>query len=154
LAEKESVWNYPRPPRLEPVNRHIRVLFAEMVVAETRQALRVLETSHPPTYYIPPEDVRQDLIRVTTVHSICEWKGEAQYFDLQLGERRSANACWSYPNSSSAFLPLKDYIAFYADRTDGCFVDGERVTAQPGPFYGGWITSEIVGPFKGEPGIR
>lgn len=150
----ESVWDYPRPPRVEPVDRPIKVLFAGVVVAETRRALRVLETSHPPAYYLPPADVRLDLLQPAAGRSICEWKGEARYFDLVVGGRRSAAACWCYPDPTAEFVSLKDYLAFYAGRTDGCFVDGEKVVAQPGSFYGGWITSGIVGPFKGEPGIR
>jgi len=153
LSGKESVWDYPRPPRVEQVDRLVRVLFAGEVVGETRRALRVLETSHPPSYYIPPEDVRQDMLRPAAGRSICEWKGEARYFDLEVRDRRSARAGWSYPDPAAAFLALKDYVAFYAGRTDGCFVDGERAVAQPGSFYGGWITSGIIGPFKGEPGV-
>jgi uncharacterized protein (DUF427 family) len=151
MAERESVWDYPRPPRLERSDRHIRVLFAGEVVADTRRALRVLETSHPPTYYIPLEDVREELLRPGERRSVCEWKGQARYFDLAVRNRRTADAAWSYPNPTPNFLPLKNYIAFYPGRTDGCYVDSEKVKPQPGSFYGGWITADTQGPFKGEP---
>jgi uncharacterized protein (DUF427 family) len=154
MARKESVWDYPRPPRVETTDRRIKVLFAGEVVAETRRALRVLETSHPPVYYIPLEDVKKDVLRPASGSSVCEWKGEASYFDLEVDGRRSAVACWCYADPSPAFRELKGCVAFYAGRTDGCFVDREKVVAQPGSFYGGWITSEIEGPFKGEPGAR
>jgi uncharacterized protein (DUF427 family) len=154
MARKESVWDYPRPPRVETTDRLIKVLFAGKVVAETRRALRVLETSHPPAYYIPLEDVKKDVLRPGPGSSICEWKGEASYFALEVNGRRSDAACWSYTDPAPAFRALKGCVAFYAGRTDGCFVDGEKVLAQSGSFYGGWITSEIEGPFKGETGAR
>ena len=114
-------------------------------------SLGKVETGHPPTYYIPPEDVRGELLRRGKRRSLCEWKGQARYFDLEVRDRRSADAAWSYPNPTPAFLALRDYIAFYPGRTDGCYVDGEKVKPQPGSFYGGWITADIQGPFKGEP---
>jgi uncharacterized protein (DUF427 family) len=149
---QESVWDYPRPPRLEPSTRLVRVLFNGEVVAETRRALRVLETSHPPTYYIPPEDVRPRLLERSSRSSFCEWKGRARYLSLKVGDRRSPDAAWSYPDPSPAFAALRDHLAFYPSRVDECIVDGEVVRSQPGDFYGGWITAEVVGPFKGDPG--
>ncbi|ADI14422.1 DUF427 domain-containing protein [Truepera radiovictrix] len=151
-AGQESVWDYPRPPKLEPTTRHLRVAFAGVTVAETRRALRVLETSHPPVYYFPPEDVRLDLLERTARSTLCEFKGRAVYWTLHAGGRRSESAAWSYPHPAPGYEALKDYLAFYPSRVESCWVDGERVTAQAGDFYGGWITGDIVGPFKGGPG--
>lgn len=149
---QESVWDYPRPPRLEPTPKHIRVVFNGQTVAESRRALRVLETSHPPTYYIPKEDIRTDFMIPSTRRTFCEFKGEATYWTLRVGDQTSEDAAWSYPEPSPGYEALRDHITFYASRVDSCFVDDERVRAQEGDFYGGWITSDIVGPFKGGPG--
>lgn len=149
---QESVWDYPRPPRLENVTRHVQVVFNAIVVAETRNTKRVLETSHPPVYYIPPDDVRTEYLILADASSFCEWKGQANYYTIVVGSRQSGEAAWFYPNPTPAFAALQDHVAFYPGRVDACFVDGERVRAQAGGFYGGWITDEIVGPFKGEPG--
>jgi uncharacterized protein (DUF427 family) len=149
---QESVWDYPRPPRLEPTSRALRVLLGGVVVAESRRALRVLETSHPPVYYFPPQDVRTDLLTPTGRSSACEFKGAARYFTVTAGGVTAGDAAWSYPDPLPGFAALRDHIAFYPARMDACFVDEERVTPQPGSFYGGWITSDVVGPFKGEPG--
>ncbi|HTE17618.1 MAG TPA: DUF427 domain-containing protein [Armatimonadota bacterium] len=151
---QESVWDYPRPPRLEASTREVRVLFNGVVIAETRQAKRVLETSHPPVYYIPPEDLRTEYLVRTPRTSFCEWKGTAGYYTLRVGDREAPDAGWFYPDPTPAFAEIRDHVAFYPGRVDACTVDGEPVRAQPGDFYGGWITSEIVGPFKGEPGTR
>jgi uncharacterized protein (DUF427 family) len=150
--KNESVWNYPRPPHVEPSFQLIRVVFNGSTIAETKRALRVLETSHPPVYYIPPGDVQQQLLFPTTHQSICEFKGLATYYTLKVGEKVSENAAWSYHNPSTGYESLKDHLAFYPGRVDACYVDGERVQAQEGDFYGGWITSNIEGPFKGGPG--
>lgn len=149
---QESVWDYPRPPRLERVRRHLRVVFAGRVVADARQAWRVLETSHPPSYYIAPTDVDPSLLRAAAGASFCEWKGTARYFDVAVGGRVAARAAWAYPEPTAAFAAIRDHLAFYPAAMDQCSVDGERVRPQPGGFYGGWITSDLVGPFKGEPG--
>jgi uncharacterized protein (DUF427 family) len=149
---QESVWDYPRPPRVEPTGKLIRVVFNDQTVAETRRALRVLETRHPPVYYLPPEDVRTEWLTGQSIRTICEFKGAAAYWTLKVGGRVSENAAWSYPDPTPAFRALQGYIAFYASRVDACFVDGEQVKPQPGDFYGGWITSDIIGPFKGGPG--
>ena len=149
---QESVWDYPRPPRLEPSDHLVRVVFNGEVVAETCRALRVLETSHPPVYYIPPEDIQREFIERSSRSSFCEWKGRARYHAIKVGDRRSADAAWSYPEPSKAFELIRDHLAFYPSRVDECSVNGEVVVAQPGDFYGGWITSRIVGPFKGDPG--
>lgn len=149
---QESVWDYPRPPRLEDTSRHIQVVFNGTVIADTRRAKRVLETSHPPTYYIPPEDVRMEYLRPSPQVTFCEWKGRGSYYTVTVGDKQAANAAWYYPDPTPAFAAIKHYIAFYPGMMDACYVDGERVTPQPGNFYGGWITSDIAGPFKGEPG--
>lgn len=149
---QESVWDYPRPPRLEPTGKHIQIIFNGVVIADTRRAMRVLETSHPPVYYLPPEDIRMEYLSAGTGHSICEWKGAAGYYTLEVDDKRVENVGWYYPDPTRAFLPIAHYIAFYAAPMDACFVDGERVRPQPGNFYGGWITDDVVGPFKGEPG--
>lgn len=149
---QESVWDYPRPPRLEDAPKHIQVVFNDVVIADTRRAKRVLETSHPPVYYIPPEDVKLDYLTPSARNSWCEWKGQASYYSLSVGDKRVENVAWYYRQPASRFEALKDYIAFYPSSMDACYVDGERVQAQAGDFYGGWITNDIVGPFKGEPG--
>ncbi len=144
---QESVWDYPRPPRVEPTSRRIRVELGGEVIADTTRALRVLETSHPPVYYVPVEDLRAGALERTGRTSVCEWKGVAHYFAVKGGPRVERDAAWGYDDG-----PFAGRVAFYAHRTDGCFVDDERVTPQEGEFYGGWITSDVVGPFKGGPG--
>jgi uncharacterized protein (DUF427 family) len=152
-AGQESVWDYPRPPRLEKSRRPVRVESGGRVIAESGRALRVLETSHPPVYYIPPEDIDMSLLRPDPDRaSHCEFKGRARYWDLVIDGEVRRSVAWSYPDPSPAFAPLRDHLAFYASRVDACFVGEERVQAQEGDFYGGWITAEIVGPFKGAPG--
>ncbi|MGW5330586.1 DUF427 domain-containing protein [Streptomyces sp. NPDC004014] len=152
--EIESVWDYPRPPAVLPDDRLVRVECGGHVVAETRRAVRVLETSHPPTFYIPPEDVRSDLLFLTEGRSWCEWKGSARYWDLIVGDAVRNRAAWSYPRPEPAYAVLKDYFAFYASRVDRCLVGGREVQAQEGDFYGGWVTEDVRGPFKGAPGTR
>jgi uncharacterized protein (DUF427 family) len=153
--EIESVWDYPRPPRLEATSRELRVMHAGVVVAETRRGMRILETSHPPVYYFPPQDVAMHLLRPSRRRgTFCEFKGVASYWDL-VGLSSAVNiadVAWSYADPSRAYAGLRDYLAFYASRVDACFVDGEQVAPQPGDFYGGWITSHVTGPFKGAPG--
>ena len=149
---QESVWDYPRPPRLEDSDKHVQVIFNGTLIAETRRAKRVLETSHPPVYYIPLEDVKQEFLSKTLRQSVCEWKGAASYYTVTVGDKSSPNAAWYYPNPTPSFRGIKNYVAFYPSKMEACYVNGERVQAQPGDFYGGWITKEIVGPFKGEAG--
>jgi uncharacterized protein (DUF427 family) len=149
---QESVWDYPRPPRLERTHQRIQVIFDGQAIVDARGAWRVLETSHPPVYYVAPEDVRMDCLEPVAGTSFCEWKGTAGYYDVVHGRRRAARAAWSYDRPTPAFGPIRGCIAFYAGPMDACLVDGERVTPQPGGFYGGWITRRVVGPFKGEPG--
>jgi uncharacterized protein (DUF427 family) len=150
--DQESVWDYPRPPRVEETARHVKVVFNGEVIADTHQAKRVLETSHPPAYYIPPEDVRMEYLTETDHRTWCEWKGQAGYYSLSVGDRQAKNAAWFYPNPTPGYEAIQGHVAFYPGKMEACYVDGERVKAQPGDFYGGWITSEIVGPFKGRPG--
>jgi uncharacterized protein (DUF427 family) len=149
---QESVWDYPRPPRLEEVDGRVKVVFGGVTLAYTTRAKRVLETSHPPVYYIPPEDIRMEHLRPAVGTTFCEWKGRAQYWDAAAEEREEQRAAWSYPEPTPSFASLKDYVAFYPSKMDSCWVAGERAEAQEGDFYGGWITSNIVGPFKGAPG--
>ena len=151
---QESVWAYPRPAIAQPTSRQVRVEHRGVVVAATRRAVRTLETSHPPTYYVPYEDVAAGLLHPTRRRSLCEWKGQATYFDVRVGGDVLAEAAWSYPTPTPEFESLRGHLAFYAERFDACFVDDERVTPQPGDFYGGWITSREAGPFKGVPGSR
>ena len=154
LTIRESVWDYPRPPRVETSGRRVKVEFADRVIAESSHSLRVLETSHPPVFYIPRSDIVMSFIRRSTRSSFCEFKGHASYIDVVVEDRVAADAGWEYPDPSPGFEALKDHVAFYPGRVDACFVDDERVEAQDGGFYGGWITSEIVGPFKGAAGTR
>ncbi len=149
---QESVWDYPRPPRAEEVSKRIEVVFNGVVIADTVRAKRVLETSHPPVYYIPPEDVRQEHLIDAPGSSFCEWKGRATYKTVVVGDRRAERAGWTYPDPEPGYEAIRDHLAFYAGPMDACTVDGERVEPQPGGFYGGWITSDVVGPFKGSPG--
>ncbi|MCX6599674.1 MAG: DUF427 domain-containing protein [Acidobacteria bacterium] len=147
--KKESVWDYPRPPRVEPTSRRIRVYFAGLLIADSTRALRVLETSHPPVYYMPPADVRMDLLEPTPKRTFCEFKGTASYWTLRTENRQAQEAAWSYAKPTPGFEALAGYLAFYASRVDQCFVDEELVVPQAGSFYGGWITADIDGPFKG-----
>lgn len=149
---QESVWDYPRPPRVEQTSRRVRVVFNGEVVADSMRAQRVLETSHPPVYYIPPEDVRRQYLEPSSRHTFCEYKGRASYVTLRVGDRVSKDAGWTYPDPTPGYGTLRDAIAFYPSRVDACFVDDEQVIAQPGDFYGGWITADVAGPFKGGPG--
>ena len=149
---QESVWDYPRPPRLEPSLKRIQVVFNGVTIADSQHSQRVLETSHPPVYYIPPEDIKMEYLMATSQQSFCEWKGQAKYYTIVIGDKQAVNAAWYYPNPTPAFTSIKDYVAFYPSRMDACYVDGEKVESQSGDFYGGWITNDIVGPFKGGAG--
>lgn len=151
---QESVWDYPRPPRVEPTAKRLRVIFNGQVIADTTQAYRVLETSHPPTYYFPPEDVRTEYLERTARRTVCEYKGGASYWTVRVGDRAAENAVWAYLNPTAAFQAIAGYFAFYPHPMDACYVDDGQVVAQRGDFYGGWITSDVVGPFKGAPGAR
>jgi uncharacterized protein (DUF427 family) len=150
----ESVWDYPRPPRLEASQRHLRILHAGVVIADTQRAKRILETSHPPVYYLPQADIAMQYLRSSQRRgTFCEFKGVASYWDLAVPSASPVpDAAWSYAAPSRAYADLKDYLAFYANKVDECWVDGEQVVPQSGDFYGGWITSHVKGPFKGAPG--
>lgn len=149
---QESVWDYPRPPRLESSTKHVLVTFNGRVVADSSRALRVLETSGPPVYYVPPDDVAMEVLSPSGHETFCEWKGLAQHYTLRLDGRESRDAAWSYRSPTPGYERIAGYLAFYPGRVDTCTLDGERVQPQPGSYYGGWITSDVVGPFKGEPG--
>ncbi len=149
---QESVWDYPRPPRVEPVHARVTVELGGQVIAETTRALRVLETSHPPAYYLPPEDFVPGALVPGEGSSFCEFKGRAAYYDIVGGGVRAERAGWYYPSPSRGFESIAGYVSVYPARMDRCTVDGETVVPQEGGFYGGWITAAIVGPFKGAPG--
>jgi len=147
----ESVWDYPRPPRVEPSGKRVRVVLGGMVIADTTRAHRVLETSHPPVYYVPLADVaRGSLEPARGPATFCEWKGTASYYDVLGGDgRRVERGAWTYRDPAPGFETIRDAVAFYARLMDECTLDGEVVEPQPGDFYGGWITGDLVGPFKG-----
>src|SRR4051794_40827480 len=151
----ENVWDYPRPPTVVPCRWRVRVELAGQVLADSVRAVRVLETSHPPTIYIPPDDVRADLLRASEAGpSWCEFKGEARYLDAVVGDRRVEGVAWTYPQPAADYAVLREHVAFYPGRIDAAWLDDERVQSQEGDFYGGWITADLHGPFKGGPGTR
>lgn len=149
----ENVQSYPRPPALEPVPQRVHVILGGAIVADSTAALRVLETHHAPTYYLPRGDVMASLVPASGT-SFCEWKGAAQYWTVEAGDTRANGAAWSYATPSPRFAALKDHVAFYAGKMEACFVGDERVMPQPGDFYGGWVTSNLQGQIKGGPGTR
>ena len=151
---QESVWDYPRPPRVEPSGSVVEIRLGGRLIARTTAALRVLETSHPPTYYLPVTAFADDVLRPATGSSWCEWKGDASYLDLVTPARTAGRAGWTYPRPSPGFEALVDHLAVMPGAMDACTIDGELVVPQDGGFYGGWITSRVVGPFKGGPGTR
>ena len=151
---QESVWDYPRPPRIEPVCEPLKVVFAGQIIAQTTAGFRVLETSHPPVYYLPPSAVSAGVLHKFPGSSYCEFKGAAAYWSINLDGQTVEHAAWSYPNPTTSFAALADYLAFYASKVDQCWVGDDLVDAQEGDFYGGWITDKVVGPFKGAPGTR
>ena len=148
----ESVWDYPRPPRVEPSERRIRIVLGGETIVDTKSCRRVLETSHPPVYYVPASDIRDGVLGSNPRTTFCEFKGTAAYWDVSAGGRSRVAAAWSYPAPSPGYESLLEHIAFYPSAMDACFVDDEQVTPQEGDFYGGWITKDIEGPFKGGPG--
>lgn len=148
---QESVWDFPRPPRLVADHRHVEVRVGDIIVAQSTRAVRILETASPPTFYLPPASVQTNLLVPTAGTSQCEWKGVASYFDVVVGSTRIEAAAWTYPHPFPEYEALRDHVSFYPGRIE-CLVGTERVAPQSGAFYGGWVTSELVGPFKGEPG--
>ena len=151
-AGQESVWDYPRPPRIEAVDRRVTIDLGGRRIVDTTDVVRVLETSHPPVYYVPIAAFADGSLVPARGSSFCEFKGYARYFDVIGGGKTAQGAGWNYATPSRGFELLADRVAVYAGKMDRCTVDGEEVVPQPGGFYGGWITAEIVGPFKGEPG--
>ena len=154
LPGQESVWTFPRPSIAQDTARHLRIEHRGIGVAETRRGVRTVETSHPPTYYFPVDNVRAAVTRSDRTGSFCEWKGAAVYFDVTIAGETLREAAWSYLHPTPPFASIAGHLAFYAAAFDGCFVDGERAVPQPGGFYGGWITRDLAGPFKGVPGSR
>lgn len=148
----ESVWDYPRPPRVEPVSSHISVIHRGVTLVSTRASVRVLETSHPPTYYLPIADFAEGVLVPVAGNTVCEFKGTASYFDILVGDQRLERAAWTYEHPARGFESLAGKVALYASRVDECRVGDETVIPQEGDFYGGWITRNIEGPFKGAPG--
>jgi uncharacterized protein (DUF427 family) len=151
---QESVWDYPRPPLLERTSQRIEIVLGGVTIASTDAAYRVLETSHPPTYYLPRDAFVPGALRPAEGSSYCEWKGTAAYLDVLGGEAVAPRAAWTYPEPKASFAVIADHVAVYPGPMDRCTVDGEVVTPQPGGFYGGWVTSRVVGPFKGGPGTE
>lgn len=151
---QESVWDFPRPAIAEACPARVVIEHRGTIVADTTTSIRTLETSHPPSYYIPKTDITPGLLRQVAGSSFCEWKGTAVYYDVEVDGVVLSRVGWSYPDPSSAFQSLRDHVAFYAAPFDRCSVDGETVRPQPGAFYGGWITDRLAGPFKGIPGSR
>ncbi len=150
--EVESVWDYPRPPKVEPSNEEIVVIHNGVELIRTNRSFRVLETSHPPTYYLPLADFKKDVLVPVDGNTFCEFKGRADYFDLVLPGTKIERFAWEYPEPTKGFTDLIGHIAFYPASVDTVTVDGEQVIPQEGGFYGGWITSRVKGPFKGAPG--
>ncbi|CAN5525372.1 DUF427 domain-containing protein [soil metagenome] len=148
----ESVWDFPRPPRLESVAWRIRVVHGGMTVVDAPEVFRVLETSQPPAYYVAPEHVDLDRLRASDHRTFCEGKGVASYADVVAGDTVAARAAWTYLEPTTRFAEIVDHWAFYAQLLDECWVDDERVAPNDGSFYGGWITANVTGPFKGAPG--
>ena len=151
---QESVWDYPRPPRLERNTHRLQVVLGGVTIADTTAGYRVLETSHPPNYYLPMADIAEGTLTRVEGSSFCEWKGVAHYYDVASGHSLAAAAAWGYDSPTRGFAPIAGHVAFYPGRMDTCLVDGEVVEPQPGGFYGGWITTGLVGPFKGDPGTQ
>jgi len=160
----ESVWDYPRPPDVVPSSELVEVHLAGQVIARTQRSLRVRETSHPPTYYLPVDAFADDVLQPVRGTTFCEFKGQAHYFDLQAGgagqstgasgeaQVMASRAAWHYPSPTPGFEVLRGHVAVMPSAVEACFVEGERVQPQEGSFYGGWITSRVSGPFKGAPG--
>lgn len=149
---QESVWDYPRPPRVEATNDRVVIRLGGRVIADTREAFRVLETSHPPVYYLPRTAFVEGALRSAAGSSFCEYKGAARYLTLTSADTTAERAAWYYPTPSPGFEMIADHVAVYPGLMDSCEVNGETVVPQAGGFYGGWITSRVTGPFKGEPG--
>lgn len=149
---QESVWDYPRPPKLETFNGSIKIIFNSEIIYENNTAFRILETSHPPTYYLPVEQFKSGVLIPIPGSSYCEFKGKANYYDIKVNDKTAHKAAWYYPKPNPVYAPIANFVSVYAHMMDACYVNDELVQAQEGDFYGGWITSNIVGPFKGGAG--
>ena len=149
---QESVWDYPRPPKVEDSNDHIQIVFNGVTLVDTHRAKRVLETSHPPVYYITPEDIKMEYLLSSSYSTYCEFKGNASYYTIRVGDKTLPDGAWYYRKPSPGYETMVNHVAFYPGKMDACYVNGEQVQAQPSDFYGGWITSRVTGPFKGEAG--
>jgi uncharacterized protein (DUF427 family) len=149
---QESVWDYPRPPRVEPSTRHVIVRFGGVTIAESRTTERLLELAHPPVYFIPPHHIRLELLKLNGHRTEVEELGVAEYYDVSLDGKKARNVARVFPHPTAEYRMLRGHLAFYPGRVDECLVDGEKVAPQEGGFYGGWITGDVVGPFKGGPG--
>src|SRR5262245_14671595 len=145
---QESVWDYPSPPSVEETKKQVRVIYDSIVIAETERPVRGLQTGHPPVYYIPQEDIRMEYLVPVKKTSTCEFKGVASYFNVKGKTKENANAAWSYPDPTAGYEKIRNYIAFYPRFMDSCYVDGELVRPEPGEYFGGWVTNDIVGPFQ------
>ena len=149
---QESVWDYPRPPRVEPAPGDLSVRFAGTVLAHTHRGLRIVETAGAPTYYFPPDDVDRRWLQRSAHRTVCEWKGEARYAHVQVANRTSRNAAWWYEDPWPGFEAVAGWPSFHPAHVDACTIDGVRAEPQPGGLYGGWVTPNLAGPIKGEPG--
>ena len=149
-----SVWDFPRPPELVQWHERVEITLAGVRIASTSEAWSVLETSHPPTYYLPPDAFRGGSLQPAEGTTFCEWKGTARYLDVVAGEWVAPRSAWTYPSPTDGFAVLRDHVAVYPAAMESCTVDGEPVLPQPGGFYGGWVTPRVVGPFKGDPGTH
>jgi uncharacterized protein (DUF427 family) len=149
MTIEESVWDYPRPPAIEKTDKRIKVVYNGIVIVDTLNAYHILETSHPPVYYIPQRDIDMTYLSPNSHQTFCEFKGYAHYWTIAVNCKTEINAAWSYPNPTPKYQPIQDHLAFYAGKMEACFVDNEQVTPQASEFYGGWITTGIRGPFKG-----
>ena len=147
----EKVCDYPKPPKVEETSKNVKVVFNEAVIAETTHAIRVLQKDHPPVYYIPRQDIHMEYLTATSKTSTCEFKGKAFYYDIKVGSKSVATVGWAYPEPTKGYDAIKDYIAFYPGKMDACYVDGERVTPEPGDYFGGWVTKDIVVAVKDAP---
>jgi len=154
MAMPEYVRDYPRPPRVEPVAKRVKIVFNGETVADTTHAQRVLETFGAPVFYLPIADIKGDHLTETARNSVCEWKGLASYYSLRVGDRTLENVGWTYHDPKPGYEAIRDHVAFYCAPMDACYVGNEKARPQPGKYYGGWITDEVIGPFKGEPGTE
>ena len=149
---QESVWDYPRPAELQETDKQVKIIFNDVEIVKSHRPLRVIETSHPPSYYIPAEDIQLQYFTQTPRKTFCEWKGWCCYYDIEVNGKKTSNAAWRFFEPSPNFTAIENCYSFYPSLMDACYVNDELVTPQPGNFYGGWITSDVAGPFKGEPG--